>query len=147
MGHEFDDFADVEWAEGDGDSVDDADEYDEDDDSGDSDDDDQLHQARHVPDHLPLQHLKHHHVDDGARGDSLQRQTTYNFLSLEDFFGTWNMETIIWESELDSSEIAIPIPMPIGLSGIRIRSPLVIHSRIQCWMVQKKRRKTLGSCK
>jgi len=32
----------------------------------------QLHQARHVPDHLPLQHLKHHHVDDGARGDSLE---------------------------------------------------------------------------
>ena len=123
MGHEREDFDD-----GDDDSGLD------DDDDCDDDDDDQLHQARHVPDHLPLQHLKHHHVDDGARRDALQ--TTYNFLSLEDFFGTWNMETIIWESELDSSEIAIPIPMPIGLSGIKIRiqyrSPLDIHSRIQC---------------
>jgi len=32
----------------------------------------------------------------------------------------WNMETIIWESELDSSEIAIPIPMPIGLTREKV---------------------------
>ena len=61
------------------------------------------------------------------------------------------METIICESELDSSEIAIPIPMPIGLSGIKIRiqyrSPLDIHSRIQYWVVQRKRREKLGSYK
>ena len=38
---------------------------------------------------------------------------------------TWNIETIIWESELESSEIAIPMPMPIGLrrTGMRIELP------------------------
>ena len=38
---------------------------------------------------------------------------------------TWNIATIIWESELESSEIAIPMPMPIGLrrTGMRIEFP------------------------
>ena len=62
--------------------LDDEDDYYDDDDCGDDDDNDQLHQSRHVSDHLPLQHLKHHHVDDGARGDALRMKTTYNFLSL-----------------------------------------------------------------
>ena len=34
---------------------------------------------------------------------------------------TWNIDTIIWESELESSEIAIPMPMPIGLRRTRMR--------------------------
>ena len=33
---------------------------------------DQLHQARHIPDHLPLKHLKHNHIDDGARRYALE---------------------------------------------------------------------------
>ena len=87
---------------------------------------DQLHQARHIPDHLPLKHLKHNHIDDGARRYALE---FYFFRGFQGFFCTWNIETIICESELDSSEIAIPMPMPIGLRGTRIKQQRISSSR------------------
>ena len=86
---------------------------------------DQLHQARHIPDHLPLKHLKHDHIDDGARRYALEFSI---FRGFQGFFCTWNIETIICESELDSSEIAIPMPMPIGLRGTMIKQQRISSS-------------------
>ena len=53
----------------------------DDDDDDDCGDNDQLHQAGHIPDHLPLQHLKHHHIDDRARGDALQNANQMQILT------------------------------------------------------------------